>query len=508
MDPGPSGGIDDIKEIASAMKECREKILVLQQLSYSVRADGKGEVTCWDVYTPLGTVPGCERPQTLRPPLTLVNGVYAPTITMRPGEVQRWRCIHAGVQAPITLAVKSVTSDDRLDLHELAADGLPLRAITTSSEKQILLYPGYRTDFLIKAPPAAGEYVLINAPNAAAVPLKKAPLRAVSRIIARVSVTGPALDMDLPQPSTIEKYALKPIEDDELFNRIPYKIEFNAEDPAFTVNGQEFEHDRIDIYPRLGYPEEWELRSKNDNHPFHIHVNPFEVTTKDASGKITCRIWKDTILVTPNAPVFIRSRFEDFGGKTVLHCHNLVHEDRGMMSAIEFVGTDTLPSRCVETPSSGMKEGSTAADWRLPDSTGAFHTLKQFEGQSLLLVFFRGMACSHCRRQLDAFAAHADALAKVNVKVVAVCPDSPGSLAQAKVGDPQVGALPFLILSDEDQTAFRAYGCFDGHPLHGVFAIDGDATVKWHAVGEEPFMEIDALLAMLSRVFKGADERR
>jgi FtsP/CotA-like multicopper oxidase with cupredoxin domain len=34
----------------------------------------------------------------------------------------------------------------------------------------------------------------------------------------------------------------------------------------------------------------------------------------------------------------MRSRFVDYPGVYVLHCHILIHEDRGMMFSVEVVG--------------------------------------------------------------------------------------------------------------------------------------------------------------------------
>jgi FtsP/CotA-like multicopper oxidase with cupredoxin domain len=49
------------------------------------------------------------------------------------------------------------------------------------------------------------------------------------------------------------------------------------------------------------------------------------------------KIWKDTILVTKGQPAIeLRSRYEDFDGTFVLHCHILNHEDKGMMELVEI----------------------------------------------------------------------------------------------------------------------------------------------------------------------------
>ena len=88
-------------------------------------------------------------------------------------------------------------------------------------------------------------------------------------------------------------------------------------------------------------------------HPFHIHVNPFQVmeifdpNNPPATQHTIMEkpyIWLDTIaipastgtLAAPNKGwVKIRSRFVDFPGTFVLHCHLLDHEDRGMMQEVQ-----------------------------------------------------------------------------------------------------------------------------------------------------------------------------
>jgi isopropylmalate/homocitrate/citramalate synthase len=41
--------------------------------------------------------------------------------------------------------------------------------------------------------------------------------------------------------------------------------------------------------------------------------------------------WKDTVLVMPGESVKIIKPFQDFKGLFMYHCHNLEHEDMGMM---------------------------------------------------------------------------------------------------------------------------------------------------------------------------------
>jgi FtsP/CotA-like multicopper oxidase with cupredoxin domain len=77
-------------------------------------------------------------------------------------------------------------------------------------------------------------------------------------------------------------------------------------------------------------------------HPIHIHGLQFQVIARDihpayregwrtvSSGYVD-EGWKDTVLVMPGEQVKILIKFEDFTGLYLYHCHNLEHEDMGMM---------------------------------------------------------------------------------------------------------------------------------------------------------------------------------
>jgi FtsP/CotA-like multicopper oxidase with cupredoxin domain/peroxiredoxin len=488
IDPGNNGGLDQVPEIAEAMKNSREKVMVFQQLLYSLRPDGIGEVTEQDVYggTPQHRV-------------TLINGQYAPLMEFKPGEVQRWRCVHAGIDSTLNLAIGDDPDQGRSDLknlwdlHEIAVDGLPLNRMTCS--KSVNLQPGYRSDFLVQAPLQEGNYILTST----SLPRGKS-LRRMAQLpvaLAHVRVKGTPIPMHLPNPSVTAKYALTPIDESELYNRLPYRLTFKADGTVFTINGQEFDRDRIDLCPRLGTAEEWELKSEVDQHPFHIHVNPFEVVQKDTQGKVISRVWRDTIFFTEDdtGPTIIRSRFRDFPGKTVLHCHNLSHEDQGMMMAIRFVGTSTKGLPPVKKEQSGLGTlPAKAPPWTLHRADAREHTSADLLGQPQLLVFYRGLTCVHCRRQLKLLAEHRIELNATGVRVIAISPDAEAEIKKTLTDKNVPESKAFLLLSDPSLQAFKAFGCFDGAILHGLFLVNRDGIVLWQRVGDEPFMDIDVLL--------------
>jgi FtsP/CotA-like multicopper oxidase with cupredoxin domain len=88
----------------------------------------------------------------------------------------------------------------------------------------------------------------------------------------------------------------------------------------------------------------WRLQTKGVDHPFHIHQNPFWVMrleVPDENGNLVNILdeprWQDVVWVPRNGGrVVFRSRFPDYVGVLVNHCHILLHEDNGMMQAVEI----------------------------------------------------------------------------------------------------------------------------------------------------------------------------
>ena len=78
--------------------------------------------------------------------------------------------------------------------------------------------------------------------------------------------------------------------------------------------------------------DEWTVSSLNFNHPFHIHVNPFQLKTPD--GTI---LWKDTLMVRAGETFKLRTRYSRYIGQFMLHCHIVEHGDLGMAEMLEVV---------------------------------------------------------------------------------------------------------------------------------------------------------------------------
>ena len=357
---------------------------------------------------------------------TSINGSILPTVSAKAGEIERWRLIHAGVRDTINLefrkakpgapsldTLKARDIDSYIDkyctgakipYHVIADDGLT-RAQAWET-KLTTLQPGYRNDALVVFP-EAGKYCGVDTPSP--------PEGNVSGGETRPQLLG-IVDVQAGEevPENIHEYLtkqlilaarrhmpepIKPRVIDDLnndlklteftphlninFTEITGKQElafyiYTTPSPAkFEVSNhigaestpKPYVHDRIDRELTLGGVEEWTLESRFVGHPFHIHVNPFQIVKildpdgndvslpdakdgRDPQYRGLKGVWKDTLWIKGPSPgpdgalppypqgvytVVARTRYQRYIGEFVLHCHILDHEDQGMMQNVSIV---------------------------------------------------------------------------------------------------------------------------------------------------------------------------
>jgi len=106
-----------------------------------------------------------------------------------------------------------------------------------------------------------------------------------------------------------------------------------------TINGRVFHMTDVaeDEIVRAGSLEIWEFFNGGHRmampHPMHVHGLHFRVLERQG-GRWNAHLdrgWKDTVLVMPGEWVRLLVRFETYPGLFLYHCHNLEHEDMGMM---------------------------------------------------------------------------------------------------------------------------------------------------------------------------------
>ena len=127
------------------------------------------------------------------------------------------------------------------------------------------------------------------------------------------------------------------------------KIELSMEHMRFLINGRSFKMKEIAFDVKRGSVEIWSINNPAMGmpHPMHIHGFSFQVIERVSSpqqvsaigifgkGRVVSDLgWKDTVLVWPGETVRIAVDFtHNFPDDQtyLLHCHNLEHEDAGMM---------------------------------------------------------------------------------------------------------------------------------------------------------------------------------
>ncbi|MDE0735679.1 MAG: peroxiredoxin family protein, partial [Pirellulaceae bacterium] len=145
---------------------------------------------------------------------------------------------------------------------------------------------------------------------------------------------------------------------------------------------------------------------------------------------------------------------------------------------------------------------SPAPDWTLQDDKGQEHSLKQYRGKPVVVIFYLGFGCLHCAEQLKAFAPMTEEFKKAGVSLVAISTDDQKGLKQSIEGYDK--AFPFPLVSDAKLDVFKAYRSYDDfekQSLHGTFLIDEEGLVRWQDISYEPFMDPKFVLGEYKRLF-------
>lgn len=326
------GGLDRIPELQAALEE----ILFLKDLP----ADGEDARFGPARGMGMGAMLGREGS------VLTVNGRRHPTLTIPAGGLLRLRIVNGSNARFWRLAL-----DDH-PWHLIATDGGALAAPV--ERRELLLAPGERAEVLVRGDREPGSYRLLNLPYQ----------RAAGGMMGRGRGMGPGpmgmgmgmgpggfQTVESPEPIATLVYAgavdplplprrLLPVEPLPPPVRQRRFVLNHGMAPGmgmvFLINGRPYDHHRTDTRVRLGDTEEWEL--VNDgvmDHPFHVHINPFQVISRNGRPE-PYRAWKDVVLVRAGETVRIRTRFADFPGRTVYHCHILDHEELGMMGVLEI----------------------------------------------------------------------------------------------------------------------------------------------------------------------------
>jgi FtsP/CotA-like multicopper oxidase with cupredoxin domain len=295
-------------ERAPAVARMRERVMVLQTPEWDSQGNLK-PITANSIYTQL----------------KLVNGEQNPRIEIPFGTTERWRFVNSSA---------GFFFDLKLDGHTMLQVGADSHFFRTPDRRDsVTLAPGQRADVLV-TPRERGTFAL------RAMPFNEGlGFVTPETVLATVSSAGRWRDQRVAVAPL-----LRPFRD---LRRLPVdrrrNVTFSIR-KGFVIDGKPFDPRRADQTVRLGDVEEWTV--VNDSplvHPFHIHVNPFQLTHVNGEP-VEVKSYIDTHKVDVNGgSITFRTRFEDFPGRAVYHCHIATHSDLGMMAIAEVLRPGEQP---------------------------------------------------------------------------------------------------------------------------------------------------------------------
>ncbi|HWC11062.1 MAG TPA: multicopper oxidase domain-containing protein, partial [Acidimicrobiales bacterium] len=105
-----------------------------------------------------------------------------------------------------------------------------------------------------------------------------------------------------------------------------------GDDYVWTINGEPHGHDGAPL--RVEEGERVRLAFENRTvmfHPMHLHGHTFQMVRAGVAGAR-----KDTAIIRPDETVTV-DFVADNPGQWMLHCHNLYHQEAGMMTTVSYV---------------------------------------------------------------------------------------------------------------------------------------------------------------------------
>lgn len=258
----------------------------------------------------------------------LVNGQTHPMMYLRPGQTVRMRAVNASADDYYNLAIPGEK------LHIISRDGNTLDSVQDVDNE--VMAPGDRVEFLF-TPDFQKEYDVMSD----AFDQGFAKYRPVHFM--HIKVQGVPM-LPTPLPTKLIPFPDLRNANIDHTRTLTFSIAGTTNNPIYLFDGKVFNPDKVNQVMTLGTTEEWRLTNKSDeDHPFHIHINPFQVISVNGQP-VDLHGYQDTFSIPKHSTVVIRTQYKDFDGKYVLHCHILFHEDNGMMQIVEVVKPGAQPA--------------------------------------------------------------------------------------------------------------------------------------------------------------------
>lgn len=130
-----------------------------------------------------------------------------------------------------------------------------------------------------------------------------------------------------------------------------------------------------------------------------------------------------------------------------------------------------------------LEVGTKAPDFKLQDKDGKEVSLSDFIGKKVVLYFYPKDNTPGCTRQACAFAGLYNEFQKKGIEVIGISKDSVAS----HIKFAEKYNLPFILLSDSELSAIKAYGVWQEKKMYGkvtmgvvrtTFIIDENGNIE------------------------------
>ena len=130
-----------------------------------------------------------------------------------------------------------------------------------------------------------------------------------------------------------------------------------------------------------------------------------------------------------------------------------------------------------------LETGMKAPGFTLQDKDGRNVSLSDFAGKKVILYFYPKDNTPGCTRQAQAFSTAYEKFKRMNIEVIGISKDSAASHTKFA----EKFSLPFVLLSDPELNAIKAYGVWQEKKLYGkvnmgvvrtTFVIDEQGNIE------------------------------
>jgi blue copper oxidase len=248
--------------------------------------------------------------------VALVNGTRSPYLEVRPA-LYRFRILNGAPARVFRLA---------------RADGRPLTLI--ANDGGLLARPASVPEIMLG--PAERVEVVVDLRDAAPGNTVRLRCLAAGWDLLELHVAGSPVANGIGWDPAASLSTIRALRRDTVDREFSF-------DGMSRINGQRYDLHRVDFRVPFKAVERWRFTTGgNAPHPVHVHGGHFQVVRRVGRGaRDTVQPWetgwKDTVLLQKGETVEVIVRFNAFPGRYLMHCHQLEHEDAGMMMNFEVV---------------------------------------------------------------------------------------------------------------------------------------------------------------------------